>query len=802
MMTKRVLLLLSSLALFCACESASTADYPSLYVSSGDHKATLDKIENEEWAQKSYAQILESVDKYVDRHTTDPEWIVSRLAMYWKEGERYTQCYLKKQNWDYGEGDAPVPTLRFPGMRTWNKYYNVPLEDRTPYNESGDMWGVDRLNPNAEPELVPYKESGHMVRLNNTEILDLARNAAYVYWLNGDEKYAKFAADIYYKWLVGVYYMNPILDPTSSCGSLGGWEPGGICGYYDYEQIHDDMAERAAAIYDYLRPYLAEHKDAHLESIGKSTKEVNDEVMKRFIDLGLVRGGRQGNWNVNCFGRIMAPIIVLDSNSEYEDGKGREYYLEYFLTKDTEYHESLQGMLKNYDSVTGLWNESPGYSFGTVISILDFATMLYPTGVDIIADNPILQKAVQAILAWMDPRGNLVVFGDTRGGVADITIFERLLTYYTKVGDTESANKMVSAINQAMANGTYNRDKADWIGLTTQVPIKKDVAQVHSGDISYSAVHRFFTMKDYDGDNKLMATIYGGRATNHLSKNGLAVTLYGFDYALAPDAAGYESYWSADVKYHQTATGSNTIVPGYTHGDIVVNNTYPKVSDDEFFNIQPHDSFYRMVDVSAAEKRRILTMVRCNEAAGYYVDIFFSDQNENDYIFHNVGKSLTLKSVDGSLLEVSPASDLGTKHNAAYSYFKNPRKVNYSSDFVAHWDLADSIEVDLHMLGGQGRALYSVDAPYSTLNSGLTPGGVSSSPASTPALIVRQNGVNGKEHPFVGVYEAHKGAPSVVSVDLVESSRDSMVISVKLATGEVDTITYSSNKGVTVKRKK
>ncbi|MFR9529035.1 MAG: hypothetical protein SNF93_04920 [Rikenellaceae bacterium] len=797
---RKIIALLAVAITFGACERQSANDYPQLYISQGDHKAVVDKIESEEWAQKSYQTLLTSIDPYVERHVDDPEWIVSRLAMYWKDGERYTQCYLLKQNWDYGQGNAPVPTVRFPGMRTWNKYYNVALEHRTPYNETGDMWGVDRLNPDAEPELVPYKESGHMIRANNVEILDLARNAAYAYWVSQDEKYAKFAADIYYTWLVGTYYMNPILDPTSSCGSLGGWEPGGICGYYDYEQIHDDLGERGAAIYDYLRPYLANHPNAHLESIGKSTKEVNDEVLKRFIDLGLIRGGRQGNWNVNGFARIMAPIIALDSNEAYEDGKGREYYLEYFLTKDTDYHESLAGILKNYDSVTGLWNESPGYAFGTVTSILDFATMLYPVGVDIIADNAILQKAAQAILPWMDARGNLVVFGDTRGGVADFTIFERLLTYYTKVGDEASAAKMASAIAQAIENGTYSRDKADWIGITTQVPIGKDYKAVESGDVSYSALHRFFTIKDFEGDNRLMATIYGGRKGNHLSETGLAITLYGFDYALAPDAAGYESYWSEDFRYHQTPTGANTIMPGYKSGDIVVNNTYPELRADEYFNLEPHNSFYRMVDVSADEKRRILTTVRCGDDAGYYVDIFFSDQMENDYIFHNVGKSLSILTKDGEMLQAKNSDDLGTKHSAAYSYFANPRKVNHSDDFIAHWDVAEGIEVNLWMLAGPSRSIYSVDAPYSTLNKGLTPSGVSASPEATPTLIVRQNGVNGADHPFVGIYEAYKGAPMVKSVDLISQSADSMVVAVGLATGVVDTITYSADKGVTVTR--
>ena len=120
--------------------------YPSLYVSDADHEAVCNKIETQDWAKTSFQKIRDKVDMHVDRHVADPEWIISRLAMYWKEGERYTQCYLKDQNWDRGEGNAPVPTVRMPGMRTWNNYFNVPLEERTPYNESGDMWGYENRN--------------------------------------------------------------------------------------------------------------------------------------------------------------------------------------------------------------------------------------------------------------------------------------------------------------------------------------------------------------------------------------------------------------------------------------------------------------------------------------------------------------------------------------------------------------------------------------------------------------------------------------------------------------------------------
>ncbi len=787
----------------CSCQGGTDAanSHPRLYATNGEHKQIVEKIENEEWAASSFEALRSSIAPYVERHKTDPEWIVSRLSMYWKEGEHYTQCYLKKQNWDYGEGNAPIPTPRFPGMRTWNKYYNVALEDRTPYNETGDMWGVDRTDPTAEPTLVPYKESGHMVRANNGEILSMARSAAYIYWVTKDESYAKFAADIYYKWLSGIYYMNPIKDPTKSTGGLGGWEPGGICGYYDYEQIHDDLGRKAAGIYDYLYDYLMVNSDPHLDSIGKTTKEVTGEVLKRFIDLGMIRGGKLGNWNVNGFACMLAPMVVLESNSEYEDGKGREYYLEYFLTKTTDHHACLIDILEYYDPITGLWDESPGYSFGTVVSLLDFATMLMPVGHDIIAESPILQKAAQAILPWMDSRGNLVVFGDTRGGTADFTMFERLLTYYTKTGDVESANKMAAILAQGIKDGTYSRDNSSWIGLSTQVALPKELPATTVSDLSYSTHHRFFTMKDYNGNNDMMATIYGGRKGKHLSQTGLAVTLYAYGYALSPDASGYESYWSDDFHYHQSTAGVNTIAPGYIEGDIVVNRTFPTIAADAYTNEGVHESFYRMVDVTADEKRRVLTSVRCTEDAGYYVDIFMSDQMENDYIFHTVGEKLTIQNKAGEKLNLRKANDLGTKHNKAYSYFSNVSKIGYNSDFIAHWDVADGIEVDFRLLGGSGRSIYAMDAPYSTMVKDITPNGVSSSPGTTPTLIVRQNGVNGKKQPFVGVYEPHKGSPIVKSVDKVSSTDGSIVVNVTLADGRVDTITYTDAEGVVVTRK-
>ncbi len=740
-----------------------SAQYPRIYVSPDDKATICAKINNEVWAAESFDKIRRSVEKLADRHTIDPEWIVSRLAMYWKDGERYTQCYLKNQNWDRGEGNAPVPTVRMPGMRTWNKYVNVPLDERIPYNETGDMWGRNRHNPTEPAVLVPYKESGHMIRGNNVEILTLAENAAFVYWITGEEKFARFAADIFNTWLVGTYYMNPILDPEKSCGSEGGWAPGGICGYYDYEQIHDDLAMHAAVVYDFMHDYLQSYIHPHLLSIGISTHEVAEVVFRRFIELGLVRGGKEGNWNVNGWNMILRPILLLDGNDNYPDGKGREYYLHYLINETTPYHAAIPDMVKNYDAVTGLWPESPGYAFSTIQMILEWAYPLQRAGIDIIAENPILQKAATAIFPWLDDASNLIVFGDSRGGSANFQTFEHLLTYYSQIEDEEGRNLAASALNKAIDLGKYSRSATSWNGLCTyesHIPI----ATISGGDrASYSPHHRMITMKNGNSDYKMMANIYGGKKGFHLTPNGLALQLYAYGYALVPDAAAYESYWSKDYGYHQSPLGTNTIMPGYTEGEISVNIAEPMPCDGQFYTSESLTPYLNFADVSAGEKRRVIAMVSVGENAGYYVDIFRSDLFDNDYLFHNVGHRLLLYDKKGQRLVTENIPSLQSLSNHSYRWFSDIQACANTDNFYAEWSLPQSMTARLWMTGADGRTIHTMNAPATTMNHGLTPDNCGMPPNSTPTLLVRQADNNAYTTPFMTVYEAFKNNNYIVS---------------------------------------
>lgn len=777
---KLKLLILSFFSIALHINAQKIESHPRIYASKEDRSQLVHKIENQSWAKQSWNSLLEDIEVHVNRHITDPEWMVSRLAMYWKEGAHYTQCYIKNQNWDYGEGNAPVPTVRLPGMRTWNDFVNVPLEDRIPYNESGDMLGISRSSADKTPVLIPYKKTGHMIRQNNMEILQLAEKAAFAFYITQEEKYAKFSSDILWTWLLGIYYMNPPLDPEKSTKGPGGYEPGGIMGYYDYEVIHDDRQFPMATAYDFLYDYLNQNPHKHLKQIHKKTVDVAGTVFKRFIEIGLVRGGKKGNWNVNRYRHIMNSILVLESNDFYDDGKGREYYIPFYTEKSGKHYAGLPEIMANYDNVTGLWPESPGYASGMIPFVLSMGVKLYKSGVNTIGDNPIVTKAALANLGWLDARGNLVVFGDMRGGPSNMSAFESLLTYATWEGDTALAKNMATVIRKNIASGQYDRNNLGIEGLVFNQPLPESASDLPFYEAAYSPFHRHMIMKNgNDEENGMMFTLYGGRHQSHLAKNGLAMQFYGKGWALAPDASAYESYWSKDAGYHRGITGSNTIVPGYNVGEITINAMDPSVdTETSFYNTEVTSNKVSFSDVSAEEKRRLVAMIRTSETTGYYVDVFRSDQENNDYIHHNLGNSMVLKYADQSNLVLNKVNDLGTEYDSNYSFFKNQKKVVFTGDFYATWDI-NNLDVNMWMMGQNNREIYAVDAPPTTLRGDVTPKQINKSPETTPTLIVRQNGINGKENPFVSVFESYeKGKKNIEKIEKVQSSKNFVSIKV------------------------
>ena len=86
-------------------------------------------------AQNETEKLKAKVDKYVERVEKQPDWLYSRLQMYWTT--HATDVFVEGEKFSRPGGDkAPVPTVKFTGTRGTESAYNAPAtEDLVPYDD-------------------------------------------------------------------------------------------------------------------------------------------------------------------------------------------------------------------------------------------------------------------------------------------------------------------------------------------------------------------------------------------------------------------------------------------------------------------------------------------------------------------------------------------------------------------------------------------------------------------------------------------------------------------------------------------
>ncbi|MBK8500853.1 MAG: hypothetical protein IPL46_00850 [Saprospiraceae bacterium] len=186
----------------------SGQNHPEIYINNAEKKALLGRLEHSGRMQSFIDDLNSELKPIVERHVSEPEWIISRLQMYWET--RYERVYVNGMDFSHGEGSAPVPTVRFSGSRDWATDYLQPsLEDIIPYmDDERGLYLQNGIKENSPWEWINPSETGHIIERINREILNLAEDAAFLYWLKGDENYAVFASDILMKYIEGMYYRS------------------------------------------------------------------------------------------------------------------------------------------------------------------------------------------------------------------------------------------------------------------------------------------------------------------------------------------------------------------------------------------------------------------------------------------------------------------------------------------------------------------------------------------------------------------------------------------------------------------
>ncbi len=248
--------------------------HPPRLMTTPDYKTVLQKqLKEEAWAKEVMQGILDRINPYVEKTQKEPDWLYSRLMMYWKS--HATQVYINGGAYSHAEGKAPVPTVRFGSTRGISSSFSRPkIEDVIPYMD--DTKGVYFRNTSKEGNPLEWVDqsnvSGGSIESVNEEIMRIGKDAAFIYWITDDEKYAKFAFDLFDTYMTGMFYRTEPID-------LGNGHANTLAGLSTFEVIQERILNELAYLYDFIHPYV---KTKHSDKMG-----MYDSTLKKWIDLSI-----------------------------------------------------------------------------------------------------------------------------------------------------------------------------------------------------------------------------------------------------------------------------------------------------------------------------------------------------------------------------------------------------------------------------------------------------------------------------------------------------------------------------------
>jgi len=763
---------------------AAAQNHPRIYITDTQKNDFLKGIEQSERVGEFMDELTVHIEPFVERHKTDPEWIVSRLQMYWKT--KYKEVYVKGMDFSHGEGTAPVPTVRFSGSRDWATDYLRPeLEDIIPYMDDERGLYLQNGKKEGQPwEWVHPSETGHIIEGINREILSLAEDAAFLYWINEDKDYAVFAFDIFMKYIEGMYHRDP---PKT----VGNHRNAMLMGLQTFEVIHEGIIEPVTVCYDFLYAYL---KDK-----GADFKMIQD-VFQKWADQEIKFGVPGNNWNLMQARFITYLAIALENDESYANGKGQQYYIDQVLNQNSEKQKSLKDVVKNYDPVTAIWPEVAGYSTMVTDDILEIYALMDKTLNNNLLDKyPTIENATLASFNYLFPNGFTTAYGDAKHRRPRFNSLELLISNYRKYGKSEKEMMITGQLKRFIQDGAYSRKKIRslfrlffYVGELADVPPASSFSSLVNPTFYSPNVSWVVQRNGHSLANGMMVS-KNASLGNHSHTNGVNIELYAKGMVFAPDCAAGVSYWTTDHRdyYSRFAAHNTVVVDGISdyrnmRGSQAfdVNSIYPPTDAPN-----PLYSDFTLTDVTFTEpsteatQQRFTGTVRTSETSGYFIDIFRSSRNDgndkkHEYLFHSQGEPFVLKSFNGDDIPTSETNELSSENGdlAGYDYFKNKRAAKTENNFIAQFKmpsmLRDMLHLNLWMQGMQGREIFSVEAPYSrAISEESGPKELYHKPI--PTLVVRQVG-EARTRPFVAIIDAFNESEgkSVTKVDYFSPEND------------------------------
>lgn len=812
-MKKRLLSLALSLVVVL---SLAGNGHPRYFTTESGKKETLNLIKKEKWAKDVFDGLTLRVERYSSK---GPEWLTSRLQMYWKSHS--TDVYIRGEYYDHAGGEkAPAPTVMYTGSRSHATIYRRPkLEDITPYHEDSKGMYLANTSLKGEPfEWASISKTGRMIESINSEIVGIARDAAFLWWLTGKEEYASMAASVFDTYMTGIYYRNVPID-------LNNGHQQTLVGMSSFEVIHEDIIKSLVPLYDFLYQYLYNTRPDKMQIYASAFKKWAENI--------IANGVPHNNWNLMQARYVMDIALILEDNSHYADGKGREYYIDYIINQSSIRQWSLKQFAEyGYDSNTGIWAECPGYSSVVIGDYSQFVNLFDRNlGRDLTKDIPVISKAVSAMPQYLFPNMMQVGFGDTHPSYLRTDIFKYMIAnaqQHGKKDEEEHFTRMLKLFDPNAEKQSDGQGKMP-VAVTSffsDKPLKLN-PKTKAGKIDDYVTPSFYApnvswlvqRNGMDKQNSLMISLNGSDG-NHMHANGISMELYGKGYPLAPDAGiGLTLYSGLDyLEYYSQFPSHNTVcVDGISSYPVMksnhafkVKNLYPESGVKAPYQPVSYSEVYFREPESYSDQTRLNGIINTSDSTGYYVDIFRSKKVEggdkmHDYFYHNMGQVMILKAADGTDLNLQPTQELAFAgaHLYAYSYIYDKKSAKTDKDIKAEYTInmpdKNDITMNMWMKGETDREVFSALSPMTEGISRIKdmPYDIKKQPTLT--FVARQKG-EAWTRPFVSIFEpVTKSSPSAISsveypkVNSNSNADSNIAIKVNLKSGLNDLILSSDN---------
>jgi hypothetical protein len=724
------------------------------------------------WADNT-EELKKQIAPYMEHVAQPPDWLYSRLQMYWTT--HATDVFCQGESFDHPGGQrAPEPTVKFNGTRSHQSFFNRPsIENLVPYDDDS-LGRVTFINPaTGKMEKVAVNKTGCNVASLNVMILDIARKAALVYKATGERRYADLALPVVRTFLLGIYYRNVPTDLLHGHMQT-------LYGMTTFEVIHEDAIAKLYEAYPILRPLLPANDQQRC-----------DDALRKWAENIIANGVPHNNWDLFQAEFIAKVALMLQPNNAYSDGRGREHYLDVAVNQTSVRQWSMEKLAQfGFDKEKAIWYEAPGYSITVLNDFSDFANLLdREAGIDLYQKLPILLRAIKASAQYLTPARMFVGYGDSHPTYLSTKAIDNVLDYAQRHGKKELYNEF-TALRQAI------------LPTASAATIGRYISPLFYSQRASWLIQRSGMEPQHDLCVSLCAS-YG----NHQHANGLSAEFYGKGYMLGPDAGiGKYLYSGADYnEYYSRMPAHNTVVVDGVSDYPVMWSEHPFTVVDTCATAgRSHSVLAFEEPETGSEQQRTNAIVKTSEKGGYYVDIFRSHRRDgmdktHDYFYHNLGQHIQLSTADGKPLDMQPTNELAFAggHLYAYSYIYDKKVAPMNSDVKVQFSIDQpSTTMTLWMRHEPQRKVFQALSPVNMQYDRMPNQPYKIGEQPTLTFVARQEG-EAWLHPFVCILEPSSAKePSEieqVSYFTPKSTEPTAVgIVVKLKSGRTDYIFSSA----------